>query len=586
MNILQLFFFPEPDPGLALHDAHQYRLEDDIRTSRLARWIAAMILAASSIALSITLVVDPANKATLLIIAGFGLSALAALFVFRTRANRLARIIMAVSAWALTSAAIFFGGGVVVPFVVVFFMVILEAALLLGRRALILFTFLSILSVCLGFIASLIGLIPTIVAPPMVWLIFICLDLMVVAFFLFLAIGTIETSLEAERETRRKVTLVNQDLESIRRSLEERVNERTLDLARRTRYLQTTADVSRAVLSILEPARLQQTVVDLICERFELYYVGLFLVDSTGATAVLKAGSGEAARAMIARNHRIQIGQGMVGWCIANSRARIAQTAQDDPIRLTNPELPETRSEAALPLRSRGQVIGALSVQSTQPNAFDGEVVNVLQIMADQVAIAVDNSRLFTEREESLESVRSAFNTLTRQAWQQLVNEQSMSSYRYQAGDVIESPTVAGDHNQDRISSGAGQVLVSGNLAVLPIKARDQVIGEISIRKPDAGPAFWSPDEIDMLETLAEQIGAALESARLYQETRQWAAREQIASEVTARMRESLNIQSVLQTAAAEIYRALGLRDVSIQLHPDSNPLPAAEAAAQPAVPA
>ncbi len=176
-------------------------------------------------------------------------------------------------------------------------------------------------------------------------------------------------------------------------------------LERRALQLQTAADVSRAASSILDPDELIRQVVDLVRERFDLYYAGLFLVDQTGEWtdepgkwAVLRAGTGEAGRQMLAQGHKLEIGgASMIGWCIANRQARIALDVGEEPVRFDNPLLPGTRSELALPLISRGEVIGALTIQSAQEAAFSQEDIAVLQTMADQVANAIANARLFEQ---------------------------------------------------------------------------------------------------------------------------------------------------------------------------------------------
>ena len=111
----------------------------------------------------------------------------------------------------------------------------------------------------------------------------------------------------------------------------------------------------------------------------------------------------------------------MIGWIIANDQARVAQVEEKDALRLATPELPETRSEAALPLRSRDQVLGALTVQSTMPGAFDGATVTVLQTVADQVALAIDNAQLFQQTQKSLDAARRAYSELSRDAWMELL---------------------------------------------------------------------------------------------------------------------------------------------------------------------
>jgi GAF domain-containing protein len=162
--------------------------------------------------------------------------------------------------------------------------------------------------------------------------------------------------------------------------------------------------VGQTATSYLEAEALIQQVTDLIKDQFGLYYVGLFVVDERNEWAELRAGTGEAGQKMLAREHRLRVGDGMIGWSIANAQARVALDTGTDAVRFDNPDLPDTRSEAAIPMRSRGRVLGALSVQSTKGAAFDQDTIVVLQTMADQVAVAVDNARLFAAAQEALEA--------------------------------------------------------------------------------------------------------------------------------------------------------------------------------------
>lgn len=171
-------------------------------------------------------------------------------------------------------------------------------------------------------------------------------------------------------------------------------------MTKRTIQLQTGAEVSRAASSILEPGKLLPMVVELIRSHFDYYYVGIFLLDESKKWAVLSAASGEMGRQMIAQNHRLEIGgSSMIGWCISHGQARIALDVGEDAVRFRNPYLPATRSEMALPLISRGEVIGAMTIQSELPAAFSRVDITALQAMADQVGNAIQNARLFAELE-------------------------------------------------------------------------------------------------------------------------------------------------------------------------------------------
>ncbi len=170
-------------------------------------------------------------------------------------------------------------------------------------------------------------------------------------------------------------------------------------MTKRTIQLQTAAEVSRAASSILNTRKLLPTVAELIRNHFDYYYVGIFLVDDSKHWAILSAATGEMGKQMLVTGHRLEVADSsMIGWCVSHGQARIALDVGEDAVRFRNPYLPLTRSEMALPLITHGEVIGAMTIQSEVPSAFSRVDITALQTMADQIANAIDNARLFTER--------------------------------------------------------------------------------------------------------------------------------------------------------------------------------------------
>lgn len=349
--------------------------------------------------------------------------------------------------------------------------------------------------------------------------------------------------------------------------LEQQVTERTQELEQRSAYLEATAEVGRAAASILDRQQLVRQVVELIRERFDLYYVGLFLSDETNDWAVLEAGTGEAGKMMLARGHKIRIGEGMVGWSVAHGEWRVAGEAAVDTVRLATPELPLTRSEAALPLLSRGRTLGALTVQHTQPGAFDPDTMAVLQTMADQVAVALDNATLFAESEQALIALRQAYGEVSRRSWTELVQARREWGYRYAQRQVMPiEAQAAGQQTSSRVEDAPGE---NGRSLTIPLKVRDQPIGVLGFRKR-AGEGDWTPEETELLEALTGQLEVALESARLYQDTQRSAERDRLLAEVVGRVRETLDVESVLRTLASEVRQALDLPEVVVRLGGDT----------------
>jgi GAF domain-containing protein/DNA-binding LacI/PurR family transcriptional regulator len=207
---------------------------------------------------------------------------------------------------------------------------------------------------------------------------------------------------EVERQVQERTAELQQEITERGRAEAER--ERLVRaLEKRTTHLQAAAEVSHAAGSVLDPDELIRRAVELVSERLSLYYAGLFLVDRTGEWAVLKAGTGEAGLQLVEQGYTLPVDEGTaVGWSVAHQQARIVSAADGDTVFSDNPLLPETRSELALPLISRGQAIGAMTFQSTDESAFSEEDVAVFQAMADQLANAIANARLFDRAQREL----------------------------------------------------------------------------------------------------------------------------------------------------------------------------------------
>lgn len=383
----------------------------------------------------------------------------------------------------------------------------------------------------------------------------------------WLASSSLENALREARRNASALAESNRDLQASRALLETHARE----LERRSVSLEASAAVGRAATSILETDQLIHQVVDLIRQRFGFYYVGLFLVDETGQWATLRAGGGDAGQALLERGHRLRVGaDSIIGWSIAHSEARVALDAEGDAVRLDRAELPGTRSEAALPLRSRGQVLGALTVHSSEPAAFDQDTTVVLQTMADQVAVALDNARLFSEAQEALQATRRAYGELSREAWTELLRARPGMGYHSDEHDTIRVAGIPRSEIEralqkrptDEGGDAAGKV--QHPLAV-PIEVRGKVLGVLDTYKPGS-VGEWTPSEISLVKTLAEQVGMALESARLYNEAQRRAARERLVSEITDKMRRAVDMDALIQTTIREMAAAVDAPYTFVQL--------------------
>lgn len=356
------------------------------------------------------------------------------------------------------------------------------------------------------------------------------------------------------------------ELQALYTSLEQRVAQRTRELERRGAQLAAAAEVAREAAAIQDMGRLLEETVRLISDRFGFYHAGIFLVDEAGEYALLQAASSEGGQQMLARGYKLAVGKvGIVGHVAGSGEARIALDVGQDAVYFDNPDLPLTRSEIALPLKVRGRVMGVLDVQSTEAAAFTEDDVAVLQTLADQVALAIENARLLEEGQRTLRELETLYGQRLRQAWRERVAYEP-TAYRYTRTGVepASSPESLGEqHVTSPLESVPGEG--DGHTLVARINLRGQTLGSIVLRRdPEQEP--WSPEEIALVEEVSTQVGLALENARLLEVTRRRAARDRLIADITARVRSAMDPEIVLQTAVRELGAALDTDRVVAQL--------------------
>ncbi len=296
-------------------------------------------------------------------------------------------------------------------------------------------------------------------------------------------------------------------------TLEQRVAERTNELARRSNQLEAAAQVAREAASIRDLDRMLSDVAELISEHFDFYHVGIFLLDEAAEYAVLEAANSAGGHRMLDRGHRLQVGtEGIVGYVTQTGEARIALDVGADAVFFDNPYLPNTRSELTLPLQVGNEIIGALDVQSTEEAAFTEEDIAILGTLADQVAIAIQNSQLVTQTQQALDEVQTLNRRYLQREWSELSTERGLITYEY-AGAQKSTPVAPDDGGNGHGQSETAEVAI-------PIRLRDQVIGQIDLLEADGG-RVWTDEEIRLVETISDQMAQALENVRLIEKTQQ-----------------------------------------------------------------
>ncbi len=361
-----------------------------------------------------------------------------------------------------------------------------------------------------------------------------------------------------------------------------------LKLERHALQLRTAAEVSRAASSFLTLDELLPQVVELIRDRFNLYYVGLFLVDETGQHAVLRAGTGTAGQKMIEARHQVDAtadGTSMVGWCIANRQARIALDVGKEAVRLANRLLPETRSELALPLMSRGQAIGALTIQSSQEAAFTEEDTVILQTMAGQVANAIENARFLAARQqaetrtqEALHELERLYRATSQEGWQAIRQAAELpTGYLFDRRETRPAEDVWTPQIQQAVEQNAllppapfpattqENQPAEENVAVAPLSVRGQVFGVVGVYDDPQRPL--SPDELALVEEITEQGALALESARLFEQAQARAEELAVLNEISRTLSAMLDQDAVIKSLYQNASRLMDTTNFYVALY-------------------
>lgn len=449
-------------------------------------------------------------------------------------------------------------------------LVLVIGILLLGDRATYIFLGLIILSVIFLGYADLNGLnanpIRAMTGVDDIVIISI-LTLMITGVFR-LIVGRLNDMVHRLQESEVTLTERNRELQELSQGLEKRVAERTQALDRRAILLQAAADVGAAAARFRNLDELLGQVTYLISKRFGFYHVGIFLRDEQGEYAVLRAANSEGGKRMLARGHKLKIGlTGIVGYVAGMGEARIALNVGQDAVFFDNPDLPETRSEMALPLIIADKILGVLDVQSTQETAFSEVDITALKVLADQVAIAIENARLFAESQAALENLRRAYGETSRSGWQRLLRERrtEIGYVSLAEGEVAPVSEAASPESLKAVKTRQAVISNDGATLHLPIEVRGETIGTIRLDKPASG-GRWASDDLALANSLAEQLGTALESARLYDEISQRAEREYAIADITSKIGASVHFDTILHATVQELAQIFEDSEIILQV--------------------
>jgi len=329
--------------------------------------------------------------------------------------------------------------------------------------------------------------------------------------------------------------------------LNKQLESQKLDLEKRVFQLRTASEITQTTSTIFETQVLLQKVADLVRERFDLYYIGIFLLDDAKEFAILRYGTGDAGRRMMAAKHKLAVGgYSMIGWATQTRKSRIALDIGEEAVHFDNPLLPETRSELALPIIGANVIYGAMTIQSKLVNAFDENDVLILQSVADSLSVSLENASSFQKSQKALEDIRVLNRAYIKQAWWDTLDLNREMKFDFENPESVEKPE-------------------NPNTIQIPLVLRDEVIGKINL---EIDSSEISKDMQEFLDTISAQTTVALENARLIEETQLAALQEQQLNALTAQFSRAVTIEEILKTAVTEFGKLPSVSEASIALIP------------------
>ena len=549
---------------------------EDQEKARVAKLLHQILLGIWSLPiLAVILILFNPATSRFLIPAVSGLAAMLIILMLlnHTGKSNIASILLVGTLVLLFTYLNFNTGGAPLPLILLTVIAIMMSGLLLGSRAPIITALVLGLQHAVLVSLNAAGFInPQTVAPPP-WqnILVTSVSYLLIGFLLRLVIVRIQTVVDDTRAGEKNLLSSNRELQELSVSLEQRVAERTIELAsanakneRRAAQFEAIAQVSRTISSTQDLSTLLPQITSVISRLFGFYHVGIFLLDTKNEYAVLSAANSEGGQKMLARGHRLRVGEtGIVGYVTSTGNARVALDTGSDTIFFNNPDLPHTRSEMALPFKIGPVIIGALDVQSKEPNAFAEEDISILSILSEQVGIAIQNSRQYEETHRALAESETLSRQFVRQGWQDFTKARNLAGIRHTGAKATLLYSRNGNTDKDRSTHDQPSEQPKSALLVLPVKLRDEVIGTVNVRSP--GNREWNQDELDIVTAIIERAAVALENARLLTESQKRAAKERTIGEISAKISAQSDIDELLKTATIELGRTLPKANISIQ---------------------
>lgn len=315
-------------------------------------------------------------------------------------------------------------------------------------------------------------------------------------------------------------------------TLSDQIQDLTGELSNQsTRYnrdMQIITNIGRETATLYNINSLMQRSIELICTELGYYHAQIFLVDDVNANAVLVESRGEAGQKMLEREHKLAIGSDSVIGTVTSQAIPVIVNDTTTGVHGFNPFLPDTRAEMALPLIIGDEVIGAIDIQSVEPNVFHEEDLVTFQLIADQLAVAINNAQLRNQTDQRIEQINRLNRQLTRNSWAEAQDAIGFDfNYTYNLLSIDDQPTQ----------------IPEGGIAA-PITIRGEVVGTLNATPPE-GLSF-SEGDLAIVRAVADRVALAIENARLFQETQVVLSETEILYELSRNLSESSSYDNVI----------------------------------------
>lgn len=354
-----------------------------------------------------------------------------------------------------------------------------------------------------------------------------------------------------------------QQAREVRNSLEKQIQTYAAILGQRNMQLSTVVMLAQQAAEASNVQKLLQEAPKLISSSFGHYHTGIFLIDEAGEYAILAAASSEGGRRMLEKGHKLRLREGgVVSYAANNNNLYYVRDVVHDPVHLVNQDLIHTRSELALPIRVYGELLGILDVQSTEPEAFNKDDIKILQILADRIALAVQNGRLLQENQQTKQEMHHLYGENIRETW---MKRQGSRPVGYVFNRLGVEPKEEVTPESETYSEAAITSEGDSEHLIVPLYLRGQSLGSIVLKR-DKEEGGWRQEDLHFLQEVAQQVAPALENARLLEEINRRAQLEQQIGRISAKTIGTLNMEAVMRTAVQEVGLALDADRVQIRL--------------------